>query len=94
MAEGDTTGEKDWAVEEPVPMLALSVWEASAQEHACNPSAGLWAASQKEASAPGERRNVGLLTVVWAWGWGGGELACLEHAAMSLFGAALTFSIQ
>ena len=67
MAEGDTTGEKDWAVEEPVPMLALSVWEASAQEHACNPSAGLWAASQKEASAPGERRNVGLLTVVWAW---------------------------
>ena len=27
-------------------------------------------------------------------GGGGGELACLEHAAMSLFGAALTFSIQ
>ena len=59
MAEGVTEGEKDWAVEKPLPMFTLPVWEAVAEEHARNPPARLWTASQQEASAPGERRKVG-----------------------------------
>ena len=73
MAEGDTVGEKDWAVDEPMPMLALSVWEAVAQEHASNPSAGLWEASRKTASATGVRCNVGVrasyVDIVRGGGW-------------------------
>ena len=53
MAEGDGTRDKDWTIEEQVPMLAMPFWEAAAQKNTCNTSAGLRKASKEEAPARG-----------------------------------------